>query len=214
MESIFDEQIRFFASVTASVTHELNNVIAVTNEVVGLLGDFIEEGASNRAVPPEALKKVHNRLSAQVSRGQMIVKRLNRFAHTADEKMRTFDLVPVMENIVGLCERPAGLKKVKLDFRPGVASLMLNGNPFLLQLCFYQSLRLVLDSGCSGDILTISINSDDGSAGIAISGLDKGGIDAVGLGLAKLAGIMKELHGELRLIDDGRSLAIFVPSLD
>ncbi len=211
MGSFNDEQLAFFARITASVTHELNNVIAVINEVAGLLGDMIEDIDSAKSVTPEQLTKIRSRLSTQVARGQTIIKRLNRFAHTADEKTLTFDLVAVMDNLTGLCERLAGMKKVKLDFRPRVDSLVISGNPFFLQQCFFEALRLVLDSDCAGDILTIDIRADSNSANIAFSGLDGSKIEIVKSNTHKLEAIMEEVHGRLQLVDADRSLVLSVP---
>ncbi len=205
--------MRFFARITASVTHELNNVIAVTNEVTGLLGDLIEDYNSVGMPPLDKLKRVHDRLLAQISRGQVIIKRLNNFAHTADESIKTFDLNTVMENLIGLSARLADLKKVKLKLLSNGETMPICGNPFLLQQAVYESIGMLLESGRAKETMFIETGIDGNLVRIFISGFSGDKEIFLQLGLSHIERLMMEMAGEIRFSGDGdsRSVALLFP---
>ena len=123
MNTCEDREIAFFGKITAGITHELKNVLAIIRESSGLMGDII-------SISPEAVvkhqEKIQNsivRIKEQIERGVNITDRLNRFAHSTDEIIVKIDLLETIEQLVTLAQRFARLKHVVLKtLRPNQES--------------------------------------------------------------------------------------------
>jgi signal transduction histidine kinase len=164
MEQDFKTQsLAFFGAVTASVSHELNNVIAIINELTGLLDDMRYGAEQGQPIGPERLKNLHERLDRQVKRGEKIIKRLNKFAHSTDQPIIEFDLNLVLRNLVDLTQRLADMKMVKLDYNPEETPMQYTGNPFELQHIIFRCIRLFLDSAEKDSSISLVIRNTDGN---------------------------------------------------
>jgi len=83
-ESLERNGLVFFGTLTASVTHELNNVLSIIDQTRGLLEDLAVGAASGRAIDPARLETIATRIDRQVRKGVEIMSCLNRFAHSLD----------------------------------------------------------------------------------------------------------------------------------
>lgn len=144
------KSLGFFGNITASVTHELNNVIAIINELTGLLDDMRYSVDQGQVVESERLEKIRSRFARQVTRGELIIKRLNKFAHTSDYVILEADLSELLTNLTELLQRPANLKNVKMIYEPAAEPMPITGNIFELQHAIYRCIRLFLDNAESG----------------------------------------------------------------
>ena len=118
MNKCEDKEVAFFGKITAGITHELKNVLAIIRESSGLMGDII-------SISPEAVvkhqEKIQNsivRIKEQIERGVNITDRLNRFAHSTDEIIAKIDLQETIEQLITLAQRFARLKHVVLNTVP------------------------------------------------------------------------------------------------
>jgi C4-dicarboxylate-specific signal transduction histidine kinase len=75
MKDNFDQRsnLNFFGKITASVTHELNNVFSIINEYNGLLEDQIFIAESELTPNIEKLSRIQDRLAKQIARGETII---------------------------------------------------------------------------------------------------------------------------------------------
>jgi signal transduction histidine kinase len=153
---MLDDGLAFFGAVTASVSHELNNVISIIDQTAGLLQDMI--AAENKGIPIniERLSTAVGTVQKQTQRGLDTIGRLNRFAHSTDEGHVEFDPAEVLGNLVELCQRLAGLKYARLQLRPCAERLKMVGNPFLLQAVVFLSIRTALDAARRDDTIEVS----------------------------------------------------------
>jgi len=104
----------FTGRITASVTHELSNVLGTIEQVIGLIDDLALTEPVQAAGLSEKLVSVVGRIENQTQRGTELVRRLNKFAHLSDAAVTDGDLTALLENITTLSQRFAGLKKVHL----------------------------------------------------------------------------------------------------
>jgi len=153
-----NQSLAFFGAITASVSHELNNVIAIINELTGLLDDMRYGAEQGQPVGPERLKNLHERLDRQVKRGEKIIKRLNKFAHSTDQPILEFDLNEVMGNLVELSRRLADMKMVALHYDAGEIPLQFTGNPFELQHIVFRCIRLLLESAEKDSAVNLAVH--------------------------------------------------------
>ena len=114
MDKCQDKEVAFFGKITAGITHEMKNVLAIIRESSGLMGDII-------SISPEAVikyqEKIQNsmvRIKDQIERGVNLTDRLNKFAHSTDETLSKIDLQETIEQLVTLAQRFARLKHVVL----------------------------------------------------------------------------------------------------
>jgi signal transduction histidine kinase len=111
--------LHFFGSMTASISHELKNALAIINENGGLLGDLAMLMEKGRPLEPERLKTLSGNIRRQVQRADDIIRRLNRFAHSAHEPAATSDVREIFEFTIALAARLATMKGVTMTIAPG-----------------------------------------------------------------------------------------------
>ena len=81
---LHEEHLRFFGRMTASLSHDINNVFSTINELAGLIHDLDALARQGDRIAPDKIRSLTERISAQVGRGEILIKQLNRFAHAVD----------------------------------------------------------------------------------------------------------------------------------
>ncbi len=141
------EGLQFFGKMSASISHEIKNVLAIINENAGLLEDFTLMAEKGRPVDMERFKTVAGKIRGQVGRADGIVKNLNRFAHSADHFSGEIDLNESLGFVVALSERFAAMAGVSFEHMEDGRTVPLNTTPFflhnLLWLCINFAIEVV-----------------------------------------------------------------------
>ena len=81
---ISETGLQFFGKVSASISHEIKNVLAIMNENAGLLEDYTRMLENGKPINTERFKTLAGKVLKQIQRADGIVKRLNRFAHSVE----------------------------------------------------------------------------------------------------------------------------------
>lgn len=157
----------FFGAITASLSHEINNVLATINELSGLLGDFLAAAEGGAELDGARLKRPTERIAAQVKRGQTYVKRLNSFAHTVDHLRTEIDFNDTVDAITTLCNRFGTLRRVELEVVTPETSPRLDGCPFDVQHILYRSIDIGLRASQQGD--TLHIHAETQGDGVRVT---------------------------------------------
>jgi len=97
--------------LTASMTHEFKNVLAIIGETAGLMEDLLE---MCEASPGPRFSELLGRILAQVERGQRLSGCLNRFAHLTDTRPCSVELAQLTTHVTAMAARLARLVKVQL----------------------------------------------------------------------------------------------------
>ena len=139
-----ENDLAFFGKITASVTHELNNVISIIDQTAGLLDDLVAGEERGIPIATERLSEMSATIQRQTQRGLKIIERLNRFAHSADTTAMPFDLDEVVGNLVELCRRPASLRRVLIEHTPAAGPIRIAGNPFALMQLVFGALQIAI----------------------------------------------------------------------
>ncbi len=167
---LHERGLAFFGAITASVSHELNNVISIIDQNAGLMEDLLAGSRAGRAVPEEKLERIAATVQEQTQRGLTIIRRLNSFAHSVDQAQIEFDLVKTISNLSALCTRLASLKKVHLEFDSTHASLPITGSPFLVQQLLFLVISCMLAESAKDDSIRISVGRDEKRTSVSIRG--------------------------------------------
>jgi C4-dicarboxylate-specific signal transduction histidine kinase len=192
------EGFGFFGAITASLSHEINNVLATINELSGLLNDFLVAAENGGELNADRLKRPTERIAAQVKRGQTYVKRMNQFAHTVDHERTEIDVNDSVEAITTLCRRFCTLRRVELELKVPEASPRLEGSPFDAQHVLYRCIDIGLRASQQGDTLHVEVEPHDDSARVTVRS-DSAPEDAADLSLRHefLALLAGELGAQL-----------------
>lgn len=109
-----ETDLQFFGKMTASISHEIKNVIAIINESAGLLEDYSLMARKGRPIDPDRLNTVSERVTAQVRRAGDITKNLNSLAHSVDDFKIGVDVREILELAVAISSRLADMRSVRL----------------------------------------------------------------------------------------------------
>ena len=152
--------VSFFGAVTASVSHELNNVVSIIDQSAGLLDDLAAGAMQGNAIDPARLVRVAEAIGRQTERGIDIIRRLNRFAHSTDVPVCTYDLNEVVGNLGSLIKRLADMRQVEVSVEPYFEELEITGDPFLLQHVLFAAYALLLQQVVADDSIAFIVQSD------------------------------------------------------
>jgi len=171
LDVVGESALQFFGKMNASISHEINNVLAIINENAGLLEDvtLMEE----RGVPldPEKLKKISGKILEQVQRANGITQNMNRFAHSVDETIKRVDIADTLRFMIILSSRLSDMKRVSFTMDSGSDRVEVTTHPFLLQNVIWLCLDYLMNRAKSGDTILISVEDHESDALIRFSGI-------------------------------------------
>ncbi len=202
-----DEQLRaelaFFGRMTASVTHEINNCIAIIGQVSGLLQDLCYSAQQGHPVELDKLCSNSQKVGGQVARIQEIVKRLNRFAHSVDNAVVCFNPCDTVHNLVDLCQRFASNRGVTLTMDGALDAVAIEGDPFCLQQAVFLCIDLAMEASRDGGSVNVAVISS--GSGITITVVSSGPLssDNNKLSLALLECVVNKMGGSAVLPHKG-----------
>lgn len=166
------KDLRFFGTVSASVSHELKNVLAVINEAAGLLEDLALMAGRGMPLDPERLARAATTILGQVRRGDAIVRAMNGFAHLPDEPEDAprggTDLTATLTLAVSLFTRMADMRQVSLRLGHCAPALS-QADPFDLTRLLHGAMLAAFGSMSRGDTLTVSVSPAPEGARLVLS---------------------------------------------
>ncbi len=160
--------LRFVGAITASVTHELNNILGIVDQNAGLLDDLLNAAEEGTPLSAERVDKVADKLAHHAARGAQIIKRLNAFAHSVDHDRQLIDLGEVADHMVALMTRFATLKKVSLKTEG--ASVTIDSSPFHVRQLLYVLIKRALEVSASGDTIVVETASWQQGGKLTVAG--------------------------------------------
>ena len=171
MDKNGENALKFFGKMTASISHELKNVLAIINENAGLLEDLCAMAERGKPVDPGRIKTVAGKVIKQVHRGDEIIRRLNSFAHSADESVCDVDLCEAIKLVSGLSGRIALMRGISLEPDQMPDPVIINTNPFLLETLVWLFLDFAMDAAGEGKAVCITSEKTPGKVVVRFSKL-------------------------------------------
>lgn len=138
--------LQFFGKMTASISHEIKNVLAIINENAGLLEDFSLMADQGATIEPLRLKNMSRTVMKQVSRADVIVKNMNRLAHCIDDAVKTINLNDILELLLALSNRFACMRGVGVQPKLIEGSVKIKTAPFFLLNFLWLCLDFAMDA--------------------------------------------------------------------
>jgi signal transduction histidine kinase len=164
--------LQFFGKMSASISHEIKNALAIINESAGLLEDLSLRAEKGIPVEPERLKKQAGNILKQIRRADGIIQSMNKFAHSMDEPMKTIDIGETVALVTSLSGRFAMMKGITIETQPPVSPMTTHTSPFFLENLLYLCLDFCMDKAGPGKTVGLSIEKTEAGPGIRFSRLD------------------------------------------
>ena len=164
--------LRFFGMMTASISHEIKNVLAIINENAGLMCDLTQMMMKSGAVDLERIHSLAGRFGAQVIRADNIIRNLNQFAHSIEEPLKEIDLRDSLELAVALSHRFASMRGVTLDLCLSDEPIDIKTNPFFLINLIWLCLDFAMDVAGRWKTVHIHCEKNQSQIDIGFTGLD------------------------------------------
>jgi len=150
------KELAFMGKITAGLSHEIKNTLAIINESAGLMGDLLNREPPLDWEPYPRVKSIGLSIEEQVQRSAVIVKRLNRFAHSMDKPLTTVDVNELVQEITALAQRFARLRGVELEVQPAPESLQILSDPFRVQYVTFAFIERALHCSPKQAKVTVS----------------------------------------------------------
>lgn len=210
-----DSGLAFFGTITASVTHELNNVMSIIEQMAGLLDDLCVGAEYGRPIENEKLREISAKVAKQVERGVGIIKRLNFFAHSVDEPVGTFELNDLLRNLVELCGRFADLKRVRLEADYAPEQLTITSSPFLLERAVFVGIQSAMLVAVKDRVVRVISRAEGSGAAISIEAAAAPDSEDAVAELNSLQILMRRLEGSVHtnIKGDRRVCRLVFPSM-
>jgi len=163
---IAETGLQFFGRISASISHEIKNVLAIVNENAGLLEDYSIMAEEGMPLDPARLKKMASTVMNQVSRADEITKNMNRLAHTIDDTIATVELNEIIELFMALTARFVAMRAVKVELRLPASPLKITTAPFYLMNLLWLCLEFSMSA--SGDEKRVELVVQETENGVRI----------------------------------------------
>jgi len=161
--------IQFFGRVSASISHEIKNVLAIMNENAGLLEDFVMMAGKGVPLSNERLDGLAMALHKQIQRVDGIVIKMNRFAHSADRPMENVDLYDAICLVTDICSRIIDLKGVNVNTIQPASPVIVNTHRFYVQNMLWAYIEGIMTVLNPEETLQIETNKIQNGAEIIFS---------------------------------------------
>jgi len=131
-------EIALIGKLTAGMTHELKNVLAIINESAGLMQDIFSHSGKNVQYM-DKLEKAAGTIKKQVDKGADISTKFNTFSHSMDTETCQVTVNEIIEQVVFLMHRFANQKQIELFSKPlrKDKGFSTNATRLIVALCIY-----------------------------------------------------------------------------
>ncbi|MGB6064370.1 MAG: hypothetical protein WBG50_06155 [Desulfomonilaceae bacterium] len=165
----------FMGKVTAGVTHDLKNVLAIIRESAGLMQDLLALSSNEPFSLRGKFSETLSRIDSQSSRGADLVDGLNKFAHLTDHTTATLDLNEVSGQAVLLSQRFARLRGITLSVGFQDRPVTIISDPLKIQMLLFECIHALLNivgAGATISLRTFQRGKGEVSVELSSSGND------------------------------------------
>ncbi len=155
------------AEVSAMVTHEVNNSLAVINENAGYLDDLVLMVGEDGELPAERVKRSVTSIASQVRRTNNLMKKLNRFAHSGDEPVAAIDLVESLQVMITLTGRKADSSEISVGLE-SVDPVIITTKPQMVYTLIYLCLRHLYQEAGAGSVVKCEVYRSEDEEEVAV----------------------------------------------
>lgn len=164
---------QFFGEMTASISHEIKNVMAIINENAGLLEDMVAMNRQGVPFPAERIDKLAQSVARQIARADEIIQTMNRFSHSADHARETVDVGETVQFMLNLTSRLTMMQGARFDFSASEKPVTTAANRFFLAYLIWRCLVAAMDMCHAEKSIRIRVAITKNSPCLVFSGVDR-----------------------------------------
>ncbi|MCF8094079.1 MAG: hypothetical protein K9J79_01835 [Desulfobacteraceae bacterium] len=161
-----EKTLAFYGRMTANLTHEFKNILAIIQESAGLMEDIMAVAPLSKEKYQERFNNSMTTIKNQLQRGMQLATRFNKFAHAPDHASDELDLGETVEHFCTLTERFARLKHISLE--ADTREIKLTTNPLLLYMALFYSLDSCLSVLPAKSSISMAASENSGKPVIEI----------------------------------------------
>jgi len=148
-------EVAFFGRTTAGISHEFMNVLATIRESSGLIEDLL--ALDETSFPcRERLSRTLHTIRGQVDRGMEVSGRLNRFAHSVDDRAAQVEVNGLLGQIASLMERHADMREIEVSVEDSEYPVMAQADPVRLLMTLAACIEYCLDQTAGGGLISLA----------------------------------------------------------
>ncbi|MBU2552317.1 MAG: hypothetical protein KKB20_28150 [Proteobacteria bacterium] len=205
--------LRFCEKITASISHDFKNMLAIINESAGLLGDLIVMSEGGRPLDLGRVKTVADRITKQVLRADKLVKHMNQFAHSYGDPVKSLNLNELLDMMSALALRLSSMAGVTLvPPPPGSPAVAVTTWPFFLEHMVWRCLELAMGAAGAGKEVGLEAETTGTGARIRftrLAGLAEASLDGFpGIGGQAL---LDALEADVRVDAEAGEIVLSLP---
>ena len=203
--------IQFFGKMSASISHDLKNVLAVINENAGLLEDLCLMAGKGKPLDAGRMKRLAEDVKNQIRRGDRIITSMNAFAHSADSESVAIDLRDLLGLLAELALRNASMRGVRLEFDRPSDPVTITTSPFLLLNLLWFCLDYSMAAAGPGKTVALAAEKTADGARLRFRKLE--GMDAAAgsFPAEPESALRRALGAEIRTDPGSREVAVSLP---
>ena len=157
--------------MSASISHEIKNALAIMNENAGLLEDYASMGEKGISVDLQRLKSLAGNVRNQIQRADEILRNMNRFAHSVDRAENAIEVGELLGLMTALAHRFATMRGVTLELKPPQKRVTITTNQFFLQHLIWLFLEFAMDKAGEDKIVELILEKEGSAVRIIFTGL-------------------------------------------
>ena len=172
LDTIGETGLRFFGKVSASISHEIKNTLAVINENAGLMEDLTLMAEKGMELDPVRVRGLAEKILAQVRRSDGIVKNLNRFAHSIDETGKTVDVEETATFTALLAARLGSVRGVTFKTVSPEKPTRILTSPFFLEALIFRCLEIAMTAPDADKTIYLKPETTEANIQVRLTGMD------------------------------------------
>jgi light-regulated signal transduction histidine kinase (bacteriophytochrome) len=190
-----DQSLIFLGKIMASISHELNNTVAIIKEYNGLLEDSLLDTQRGNPIDDKKVERVTKKIASQTEKGTEIIKRFNRFAHSLDYPVNEIVVKELLEAIIALSRRLTEMKGIYLKLDSVDETLAFKTSPLLFQQAVFLCFEIFMADPENNSQMILSADKNDKNVIVEISGNKITDDDLIISQKQTLEMVMKHLNG-------------------
>ncbi len=233
-EAQYTSKLASIGRLAAGVAHEINNPMAIINEMAGLMKDLIEYGHGQPFPEKEKFLSLTESILHSVDRVRAITHRLLGFARRMDVKFEELALNDLLREVLSFLEKEAFHRRIEVRLQLADDLPRISSDWGQLQQVFLNILNNAFEAVEDGGQVTItSWESDPEAVAVSIQDNGKGMSEetmrhifepffttkvgyGTGLGLSITYGIVKRLGGDIEVRSkegEGTTFTVVLPKV-
>ncbi len=208
-----DHGLAYFGQMTASLSHEMKNYLAIINENAGLMEDLTMMASMGKELDPERIMGLSKNITAQVKRADETIKAMNAFGHSTDRSRSRIGLFDTMNLTMNLAMRLLRSRSVQVQCQVP-EELQMTTHPFFFMNLLWLIVDYMADNIPENEMIVLSANRQNEFVNIVVSCSGQDADSTVRSLLSRdcVVLLLGSLQGSLTA-DDKNTLVITLPAL-